>query len=109
MADNSGTQSLEEEEMENSQEEELEESVSWTEEIGSRGLSGSSEDTMILVSQKGRKRRRSFDIPNLSEDEMDEEVTKRQKIEEIRNWNDDDDAQEESVINLMSGSLEEGD
>ena len=27
------------------------------------------------------------------EDEMDEEVTKRQKIEEIRNWNDDDDAQ----------------
>ena len=54
MADNSGTQSLEEEEMENSQEEELEESVSWTEEIGSRGLSGSSEDTMILVSQRGR-------------------------------------------------------
>ena len=63
---------------------------------------------MILLSQKGRKRRRRFDIPNLSEDEMDEEVTKRQNIEEIQNWNDDD-AQEESVINLMNGSLEEED
>ena len=51
--------------------------MSWAEGARSEGASGSNDDTMILVSLKGRKRRRSFDILNLSEDEAEEEVMKR--------------------------------
>ena len=98
MVENSGTEpSEEDEEMEDSEEEELEESVSWTKEMGSRGSSDNSDSTMILESQRGRKRRRSFDIQSLSEEEEEEESTERRRIEEIGGWSDDDAEEKTSL------------
>ena len=93
--------------MEDSQEE-IEEDVSWVDKTRSDGSSKSTNDTMILMSQKGRKRRRNFDIQSLSEEEGEDKRIKGQRTEEIRNWSDED-AEEGSVINLISMDHEEED
>ena len=57
---------------------------------------------MIVLSQK--RKRRIFEIPDLSEDEEKEkESTKKQRMDEIQEWCDDD-AGEEEVINLLNES-----
>ena len=78
---------------ENSQElEEFEESVIPNEEVsqeaelrredpGSEGSSCDRSDTVILLWQ--RRKKRSFEIPNLSENEEEEGIMKRWRIEEI--------------------------
>ena len=51
------------------------------EEAGSGGSSCDNSKTMILMSQK--RKRRNFQIPSLSEDEKEEEIPKKRRIEEI--------------------------
>ena len=62
-------------------EEDLNEAEPREEETGSEGSSCDSSDTVILLPQT--KKRRSFEIPTLSEDEDEEEITKRRRIEAI--------------------------
>ena len=93
-------QNLEEiEESENRNEEKTQEEEQ-REEARSRGSSCDRSDIVILLFQK--RKRRTFQIPKLSEDkEEEEESTNKRRIEETQEWSDDDAGKEE-VISLLS-------
>ena len=74
------------------------------EEAGSEGSSGESYDSTILLPKK--RKRRTCEIPSVSDDEEDDtRISKKPKMEEIREWIDDDG--EVEVINLVSESESE--
>ena len=86
--------------------EEVEEGVDQEEEEepGSDGSSGESSDRTILLPKK--RKRRTFEIPLVNDDdEEDTRISKKRKVEEIREWTDDDGEVED--INLISESESE--
>ena len=81
---------------------ELEEEERRESEAESEGSSDHSSQTTILLQGESRKRRR-FDIAVLVDEEEKEEIAKRPRMGDIREWKDND-ADEEDVINLISKS-----